>query len=35
MVQEQGVEVNYDLVGTLIKEYHLETKWKKLIGLEV
>lgn len=35
LVKEQGVEVDYDLVDTLIKEYHLEAKWKQLIGLEV
>lgn len=35
MVKEQGVEVDYDLVDTIIKQHRLEAKWKTLIGLEV
>ncbi len=35
LVKEQGVEVDYDLVDAIIKEHHLEAKWKTLIGLEV
>ena len=32
MVREQVANVDYDLVDRVIREHHLEEKWKKLIG---
>ena len=32
MVREQVADVDYDLVDRVIREHHLEEKWKKLIG---
>lgn len=34
MVREQDVDVDYAVVDKIIKQHHLEAKWKKLIGQE-